>query len=198
MGDRTATIERKTAETEIKVVLNLDGDGTSRIDTGIGFFDHMLTQIARHGLVDLTVEAEGDLHIDPHHTVEDVGICIGQALAACLAKPEGIVRYGHGIVPMDEVLAEAVLDVSGRPFFVFDADLPRVTLGGYDVELTEEFMRALAINARVTLHLMLRRGGNSHHCVEGLFKAFARALRSAVTVDPRVKGVPSSKGMLQT
>lgn len=198
MANRTATITRKTAETEITLTLNLDGEGRSEIDTGIGFFDHMLTQIARHGLMDLTVEAEGDLHIDPHHTVEDIGICLGQAFAQCLADPTGIVRYGQGIVPMDEALAEAVLDVSGRPFLVFDADLPRVTLGAFDVELTEEFMRAFAMNARVTLHLMLRRGGNTHHCVEGLFKALARAMASAVRRDPRVKGIPSTKGMLQT
>lgn len=198
MATRTATVERTTAETAIKVTLNLDGEGRSEIDTGIGFFDHMLEQIARHGLLDLSIDAEGDLHIDPHHTVEDVGICLGQAFAKCLADPSGIVRYGHGIVPMDEVLAEAVVDVSGRPFLVFDADLPRVTLGVYDVELTEEFMRAFAMNARVTLHMMLRRGGNTHHCVEGMFKALARALGNAVRLDPRVKGVPSSKGMLET
>jgi imidazoleglycerol-phosphate dehydratase len=195
---REASITRSTRETEIEVSLKLDGAGNAEVSTGIGFFDHMLTHLARHGLFDLKVQAKGDLHIDPHHTVEDVGICLGKVFLEAVGTGEGISRYGHAVIPMDEALAEAAVDFSGRPFLVFDAELPKGRLGEFDVELTEEFMRAFAMNSRVTLHLVLRHGKNVHHCVEGLFKAYARALRAAVGQDPRVQGVPSTKGMLQT
>jgi len=195
---REAHIERETGETRVSVTANLDGSGQSTIETGIGFFDHMLTQIARHGLVDLKVQASGDLHVDPHHTVEDVGICLGKAVLEAVGEPVGLQRYGHSVVPMDEALAEAALDFSGRPVLVFQAALPGARVGEFDAELTEEFFQAVAVNSRTTLHLMLRHGKNTHHCVEALFKAYARALRQAVTTDPRVSGVPSSKGMLQT
>ena len=195
---RQASLSRETQETQIALCLNLDGEGRAELKTGVGFFDHMLTHIARHGLFDLSVQASGDLHIDAHHTVEDVGICLGKAFLEAVVTPEGIVRYGHAVAPMDEALAEAAVDISGRPFLVFDAQLPKGKLGDFDVELTEEFFRAFAMNSRVTLHLHLRRGSNTHHCIEGLFKAFARALRQAVARDPQVKGIPSTKGMLQT
>jgi imidazoleglycerol-phosphate dehydratase len=195
---RRAEIARETGETSIRVTLKLDGEGRAEVATGIGFFDHMLTHLARHSLMDLSVAAEGDLHIDGHHTVEDVGICLGKAFLQALGEPKGLVRYGHALVPMDEVLAEAAVDVSGRPYLVFRADLPKVRLGDFDAELTEEFFRAFAMNARLTLHLGLRHGSNVHHCIEGLFKAAARALGAAVALDPRVKGVPSTKGMLET
>ena len=195
---RQASLSRETQETQIALCLNLDGEGRAELKTGVGFFDHMLTHIARHGLFDLSVQASGDLHIDAHHTVEDVGICLGKAFLEAVGTPEGIVRYGHAVAPMDEALAEAAVDISGRPFLVFDAQLPKGKLGDFDVELTEEFFRAFAMNSRVTLHLHLRRGSNTHHCIEGLFKAFARALRQAVARDPQVKGIPSTKGMLQT
>jgi imidazoleglycerol-phosphate dehydratase len=195
---RTATLERNTNETKIKVSLNLDGTGKAEVSTGVGFFDHMLAQIARHGLFDLTVQADGDLHIDPHHTVEDVGICLGKVFLEALGEPVGITRYGHGIVPMDEALGEAAVDVSGRPYLVFNAEIPGERVGQFDTELTEEFFRAFAVNARITLHLSLRYGTNSHHAIEALFKAAARALRQAVSIDPRVQGVPSTKGMLET
>ncbi|MFA6245063.1 MAG: imidazoleglycerol-phosphate dehydratase HisB [Candidatus Hydrogenedentales bacterium] len=194
---RKAVVARETAETAIRIEVVLDGSGKSDIRTGIGFFDHMLTHIARHGLFDLTVEAKGDLHIDPHHTVEDVGICLGTAFLQALGDRKGIVRYGHAVVPMDEVLAEAAIDISGRPFFSYNADLQRTRLGEFDTELAEEFFRAFAVNCRVTLHVILRQDGNLHHCIEGMFKAFARALDAATRLDPRVSGVPSTKGMLQ-
>jgi len=195
---RTATLDRTTNETKISVSLNLDGTGRSDVSTGVGFFDHMLAQIARHGLFDLTVKADGDLHIDPHHTVEDVGICLGKVFLEALGEPVGITRYGHGIVPMDEALGEAAVDVSGRPYLVFNAEIPGERVGQFDTELTEEFFRAFAVNARITLHLSLRYGTNSHHAIEALFKAAARALRQAVAIDSRVQGVPSTKGMLET
>ncbi|MBX7256557.1 MAG: imidazoleglycerol-phosphate dehydratase HisB [Candidatus Hydrogenedentes bacterium] len=194
---RNAVITRETAETAIRIELNLDGSGRSNIKTGIGFFDHMLNHIARHGLFDLNVEAKGDLHIDPHHTVEDVGICLGMAFIQALGDRKGIVRYGHAVVPMDEVLAEVAVDISGRPYFSYKADLQRTRLGDFDTELAEEFFRAFAVNARVTLHVILRQEGNLHHCIEGMFKAFARALDAATCIDARVSGVPSTKGMLQ-
>lgn len=197
MDMRRAEIRRETAETRIHVQLNLDGEGKADVRTGIGFFDHMLTHLAKHSLMDITLQAEGDLHIDAHHTVEDVGICLGQAFAKALGQPVGIVRYGHAVVPMDEALAEAAVDISGRPFLVYRADLPRTMVGGFDAELTEEFLRALAVNSRMTLHVVLRYGHNAHHCIEGIFKAVARALGRAVSRDPRVQGVPSTKGMLQ-
>lgn len=195
---RTANIQRKTKETDIDLSVTLEGTGTADIDTGIGFFDHMLTHIARHGLFDLSVKARGDLHIDAHHTVEDVGICLGKAFLEAIGDGVGLTRYGHAVVPMDEALAEAAVDFSGRPFLVFDADMPEGRVGEFDVALAEEFMRAFAMNSRMTLHIVLRRGTNAHHCIEGIFKAVARALREAVQLDDRVQGVPSTKGMLET
>lgn len=195
---RRAELERSTNETRIRVALDLDGSGTSTINTGVGFFDHMLTHIARHGLFDLEVNAEGDLEIDGHHTVEDVGICLGKVFAKALGEPVGIRRYGHAVIPMDEALAEVSIDVSGRPFLAFNAALDKGRVGEFDAELTEEFFRAFAVNSRTTLHVVLRYGQNTHHCIEGIFKAFARALDDAVTRDPRVAGVPSTKGMLET
>lgn len=195
---RVARLNRSTNETQISVSINLDGTGKSQVATGVGFFDHMLDQIARHGLFDIEIEAKGDLHIDSHHTVEDVGIALGKAFVEALGEPRGITRYGHAVVPMDESLADATVDVSGRPFLVFNASIPGDRVGQFDTELTEEFFRAFAMNARVTLHLNLRYGSNAHHAIEGLFKATARALRQAVTIDPRVQGVPSTKGMLET
>lgn len=195
---RIGKIERKTNETDISLELNLDGEGRCDVQTGVGFFDHMLHQIARHGVMDLKVAAQGDLHIDAHHTVEDVGICLGYAFREALGTPAGIQRYGFASVPMDEALGEASIDISGRPFLVFNAAIPGERVGQFDTELTEEFFRAFAMNARLTLHLNLRYGSNSHHCIEALFKAAARALRQAVSNDPRVPGVPSSKGALDT
>lgn len=198
MTVRTASIKRKTKETDISVSVNLDGEGVAEIDTGVGFFDHMLTHLARHGLFDIKVTAKGDLHIDPHHTVEDIGICLGKAFLKALGEPVGLVRFGHAVVPMDEALAEVSLDFSGRPYLVFKAELPKGKLGDFDIELAEEFMQAFAVQARITLHIVLRYGKNTHHCIEGVFKAFARALHQALRIDPRVSGVPSTKGMLET
>lgn len=195
---RKAELQRNTNETKIRVAVNLDGEGRAEVKTGVGFFDHMLTHLARHGQFDITVEADGDLHIDAHHTVEDVGICLGQAFLQAVGDPKGLTRYGHAVVPMDEALAEAAVDFSGRPYLVYQAELPPVMLGDFDAELAEEFLRAFAVNSRMTVHVVLRYGKNTHHCVEGMFKAFARALGEALRVDPRVKGVPSTKGMLQS
>jgi imidazoleglycerol-phosphate dehydratase len=195
---RTANISRETKETRISVSVNLDGAGTGTIGTGVGFFDHMLDHVARHGLFDLEVKAEGDLHIDPHHTVEDVGICLGRVFLEAVGEPKGLTRYGHAVVPMDEALAEVTVDFSGRPFLVFSADLPKARLGEFDAELAEEFLRAFAVQSRMTVHVDLRYGKNLHHCIEAIFKALGRALRQAVTLDPRVQSVPSTKGMLET
>lgn len=196
---RQAQVNRKTNETDIALRVDLDGKGDARIDTGIGFFDHMLNHIARHGLFDLDIKATGDLHIDPHHTVEDVGICLGKAVLEAVGLPRGIRRYGHAVIPMDEALAEVAVDFSGRPFLVFNADLPKGALGGFDVELAEEFMQAFAVNSRITLHVNLRYGKNTHHCIEGIFKALAQALRRALETDPRNSEViPSTKGMLES
>lgn len=194
---RTAEISRETKETTIRVALNLDGTGEANVATGVGFFDHMLTHLAQHGAFDLEVAATGDLHIDAHHTVEDIGICLGQAFSQALGAGAGIQRFGHAALPMDEALAEASVDVSGRPYLVYRAQLPKTSLGEFDVELAEEFFRAFVMNSRTTLHIGLRYGTNVHHCVEIIFKAVARALRAAVAPDPRVEGVPSTKGMLQ-
>ena len=194
---RTAEISRETKETQIKLTVAVDGTGSIEAKTGIGFFDHMLTHIAKHGLFDLVVDAKGDLEIDAHHTVEDVGICLGKAFAQALGEMKGIARFGHAVVPMDEALAEVAVDFSGRPFLVFEAELPRGKVGDFDSELTEEFFRAFAVNSRTTLHILLRYGSNLHHCIEGIFKAFARALDRATQLDPRVTGVPSTKGMLE-
>ena len=194
---RTADISRDTAETQIKLSINIDGAGAIDASTGIGFFDHMLTHIAKHGLFDLKVNAKGDLEIDAHHTVEDVGICLGKAVAQALGDMKGIVRFGHAVIPMDETLAEVAIDFSGRPFLAFQADIPRGKVGEFDTELAEEFFRAFAVNSRTTLHVILRYGSNLHHCIEGIFKAFARALDRATQLDSRVTGVPSTKGMLE-
>ncbi|HPO15497.1 MAG TPA: imidazoleglycerol-phosphate dehydratase HisB [Candidatus Hydrogenedentes bacterium] len=198
MPVRKAKINRKTKETQIAVSIALDGKGLAEVNTGIGFFDHMLTLLAKHGKMNLMIAAKGDLHVDPHHTVEDVGICLGKALLDTVADVKGMTRYGHAVIPMDEALAEAAVDISGRPFLSFNAELPRGRVGEFDIELVEEFLRAVAVNARMTVHIVLRYGKNTHHCIEAIFKAFARALGEAVQKDPRVKDVPSTKGMLET
>ena len=193
---RTASIERKTRETLVKVKLNLDGEGTSETNTGIGFLDHMLDQLAFHGLMDLAVSCEGDLHIDSHHTTEDIGIALGQALKEALGEKKGIRRYGHAYIPMDEALLRAVLDCSGRPDFVFNGEFGRYNLGDLDTQMIPHFFKSLAFNFGLTLHLSILYGSNDHHKCEGLFKAFARALSEAVTLDPRRMVVSSTKGTL--
>jgi imidazoleglycerol-phosphate dehydratase len=192
---RTATRERSTAETEIRLELDLDG-GESQAQTGVGFLDHMLDLLARHGRLGLLVQASGDLDTGAHHTVEDVGIVLGQALDDALGNRAGIRRYGSALVPMDEALAECAIDISGRPLCVFDAELPAASIAGFDTELAEEFFRAVANSARLTLHVSVRYGTNVHHMIEACFKAFARALRVAVSIDPDETGVPSTKGTL--
>lgn len=194
---RIATIERKTRETAIRVELNLDGRGDNAIDTGVPFFDHMLTQIARHGFFDLKIEARGDLEIDAHHTVEDTGICLGEAFRKALGDKVGIRRYGRGTMPMHEALAAAVIDFSGRPFLVFNVALPKAQVGNFEVELVEEFFTAFCNHAGANLHVNLAYGDNLHHIVEAVFKAFARALDEACEVDSRIEGVRSSKGTLE-
>jgi len=193
---RRATIKRKTAETDIQLALDLDGRGESDIATGVGFLDHMLTLFAKHSLIDLTVKARGDLHIDQHHTVEDVGICLGQALDEALGDKAGIRRYGDATLPMDETLVTVALDLSGRPFFVWKVEFPTEKIGHFDSQLVEEFWHAVSVRARMNLHILLHHGRNSHHIAEGTFKAAARALGTAVAIDTRVKGVPSTKGKL--
>lgn len=194
---RTADVIRNTNETQIRVSLDLDGSGTARLSTGIGFFDHMLDQIARHGLIDLTVEAKGDLHIDGHHTVEDVGITLGQAFARALGDKKGVRRYGHAYVPLDEALSRVVIDLSGRPGLIWQVPFTRAAIGSFDVELAHEFFQGFVNHAGVTLHIDNLRGENSHHQCETVFKAFARALRMAIEADPRTAGVvPSTKGSL--
>lgn len=193
---RRAEIERKTAETQISIKLNLDGEGTCDIATGIGFLDHMLTLLAKHSFMDLTVKAKGDLEVDSHHTVEDIGIVLGEALREALGDKAGIHRYGNCIIPMDETLAQVCLDFSGRPFLAFGAEIPKIQLGNYDTEMTEEFFRAVAMHCGLTLHIRVLYGSNVHHIIEAIFKAFARAVAEAAAVDPRVKGVMSSKGVL--
>jgi imidazoleglycerol-phosphate dehydratase len=194
---RIGEIRRTTKETDLQVTVDLDGRGTAAVHTGIGFFDHMLEALARHGLLDLTIEARGDLHVDGHHTVEDTGIALGQALARALGDRAGIRRYGDALVPLDEALVRAVIDVSGRPHLTYQIDIPKwQMLGDYDVFLTPEFFRAVVLNAGLTVHMDLIRGDNPHHIVEAAFKAFARALDGATTIDPRVVGVPSTKGAL--
>jgi imidazoleglycerol-phosphate dehydratase len=194
---RTAAISRATKETTIRLRLDLDGSGRATVATGIGFFDHMLEAFARHGLFDLDVECKGDLHVDGHHTVEDVGIALGQAIAQALGNRAGIRRYADATVPLDDALVRAVVDVSGRPYLSYHVEIPKwQMLGDYDVFLTPEFVRGLVLNAGLTVHVDLLRGENPHHIVEALFKALARALEGAVRVDPRVTGVPSTKGVL--
>jgi imidazoleglycerol-phosphate dehydratase len=193
---RTATVRRETRETRIELSLDLDGTGRAEVATGVGFFDHMLTLLARHGLIDLTVRAEGDLHVDAHHTVEDVGICLGRALAQALGDKAGIRRYGSATLPMDEALVTAAVDLSGRPFLVWKADVPTELLGTFSSQLAEEFWRAVSSAGAFGLHVVLHHGRNTHHIVEGIFKACARALRQAVEPDPRMTGIPSTKGVL--
>jgi len=193
---RTATITRKTAETDIKLALNLDGSGQADVSSGVGFFDHMLTHIAKHGLFDLTVSCRGDTHIDAHHTVEDVGICFGKALAQALGDKAGIRRFGDCTLPMDETLATAAVDLSGRPYLVWRAQVPIESLGTFSSQLAEEFWRAVSSAGLLTLHVVLHHGRNTHHIVEAIFKAAARALRAAVEADPRATGIPSTKGVL--
>ncbi len=195
--ERTASRERRTGETTVRVALDLDGTGASRIRTGIGFLDHMLTALSRHSMIDMTVEADGDLHVDFHHTTEDVGIVIGQCLLEALGDRRGIRRYGHAAIPMDEALGIAAIDLSGRPFLVFDVRFEHDKVGGMDTELFAEFFRALATEARMALHLVAPAGRNDHHVAEACFKATARALRDAVEPDRRAAGVvPSTKGSL--
>jgi imidazoleglycerol-phosphate dehydratase len=194
--ERKATIERSTKETTIRLSLNLDGKGDYTIETGIGFFDHMLSHLAKHALMDLEIKAQGDLQVDGHHTVEDVGIVLGTALRDALGERSGITRYGSEIVPMDEALVLVALDLSGRPYLGFDGDLGPGKLGDFDLELAVEFFRAVAVQAGMNIHIRLLAGENRHHCLEAIFKAFGRSLRRAVAIDPRVQGIPSTKGIL--
>jgi imidazoleglycerol-phosphate dehydratase len=193
---RTAKIQRKTNETEISLALNLDGEGKAKIATGVGFFDHMLELLARHAAIDLEISAKGDLQVDQHHTVEDVGICFGQAIKQALGDKAGIRRYGHFTLPMEETLLTTAVDLSGRYFMVFGARFPTAKIGDFDSELVEDFWQATAANALCNLHVVLHHGRNSHHISEAIFKSLARSLRMAVEVDPRTKGVPSTKGTL--
>ena len=197
MTERRSEIKRETLETRIAVQLNLDGEGRCTLETGVPFLEHMLEQVARHGLFDLAVSAKGDLHIDAHHTVEDIGIALGQAFAAALGDKKGIRRYGHAYVPLDEALSRVVIDFSGRPGLEYHVEFPRERIGDFDVELFREFFQGFANHAPATLHLDCLRGRNAHHIAETLFKAFGRALRLAVEFDPRMLGVvPSTKGSL--
>lgn len=194
---RSASVERNTLETQITVAVNLDGSGECRLDTGIPFLEHMLDQVARHGLIDLDIVAKGDLHIDAHHTVEDIGITLGQAVAKAVGDKKGINRYGHAYVPLDEALSRVVVDFSGRPGLEFHVDFTRAAVGGFDVDLFLEFFQGFVNHAAVTLHVDNLRGHNSHHQAETVFKAFGRALRMALTADPRAAGTtPSTKGVL--
>jgi imidazoleglycerol-phosphate dehydratase len=193
---RAASVERSTKETQIKLELELDGAGRAEISTGVGFFDHMLDLLARHARLNLSVRANGDLETGAHHTTEDVGIVLGQALDRALGDRSGIARYGDAMVPMDEALGTCAIDVSGRPYCAFEADLPSTTIAGFETELTEEFFRAVANNAKLTIHIRALEGSNAHHKIEACFKAFARALREAVAVDASETGVPSTKGIL--
>ena len=194
--DRTAEITRDTNETKIRVALNLDGSGKADAVTGVGFFDHMLDLLGRHGLFDLVVKADGDLHVDPHHTVEDVGLVIGQCLEKAIGDKRGIHRYGWAIVPMDETLAQVAIDLSGRPAFVFNVKFTGPLIGLFPVELVEEFFKSIANAAKANLHVNVPYGTNNHHIAEAIFKATAKALRQAVSLDPRDSGVPSTKGSL--
>lgn len=194
--ERKSQISRKTGETDITLSINLDGTGKSKINTGVGFLDHMLDLFTRHGLFDMEVKAQGDLHVDAHHTVEDVGIVLGQAVKEALGDKKSIKRYGSTFVPMDESLALVAMDLSGRPFLVFDAELPAQKLGNMETELVEEFFRAVAFNAGMNLHIKVFYGSNTHHIIEAIFKAFGRALDQAVLIDDRIEGVMSTKGTL--
>lgn len=197
MAERKARVERNTLETQITVDINLDGTGAARFDTGVPFLEHMMDQIARHGLVDLDIQARGDLQIDTHHTVEDVGITLGQAFKQAIGDKKGVRRYGHAYVPLDEALSRVVIDLSGRPGLIMNVDYTRASVGGFDVDLFEEFFRGFINHAMVTLHIDTLRGKNTHHQIETVFKAFGRALRMAVEYDPRMADVmPSTKGSL--
>lgn len=197
MADRTATVKRDTLETQIGVSLNLDGTGQSEFNTGVSFLEHMLDQVARHGMLDLRVQAEGDLHIDAHHTVEDVGITMGQAFAEAVGDKKGIRRYGHAYVPLDEALSRVVIDFSGRPGLQYGVEFPRARIGDFDVDLFAEFFQGFVNHAKVTLHIDVIRGDNAHHIAETVFKAFGRAVRMALEFDPRMEGImPSTKGSL--
>lgn len=193
---RTASIRRTTGETDVEARIDLDGAGVAEAVTGIGFFDHMLVLLARHSLIDMSVSARGDLETGSHHTVEDTGITLGQALDTALGDRSGIERYGSALVPMDEVLVQVAIDLSGRPFVSFDADLPSMVIGGFETDLVVEFLRGFSNAARMTLHVDVLKPGGPHHVIEGCFKGLARALRGAVAPNPRVTGVPSSKGTL--
>jgi imidazoleglycerol-phosphate dehydratase len=194
---RSGSISRKTHETQIEVSIDLDGKGTSKLNTGIGFLDHMLDQIARHGMIDLTVEAKGDLHIDAHHTVEDIGIVMGQAFNKAIGDKKGIKRYGHAYVPLDEALSRIVLDISGRPGLEFNVEFKRAAIGEFDVDLVHEFFQGFVNHANITMHIDNLKGDNSHHQAETIFKAFGRALRMAIDIDPNLLGItPSTKGSL--
>jgi imidazoleglycerol-phosphate dehydratase len=193
---RIAEISRGTAETRVDLTLDLDGAGEGSRETGVGYFDHLLDALAKHGRLDLDVRAEGDLETGPHHTVEDTGLALGQAIDAALGDRAGIRRFGQATVPMDEALASCAIDVSGRPYTAFEADLPETIVGDFDTDLAEEFFRAMANSAKLTLHLRVEAGTNAHHMVEAAFKAFARALREAVDIDPAETGIPSTKGLL--
>ncbi|HEY3433169.1 MAG TPA: imidazoleglycerol-phosphate dehydratase HisB [Rhodocyclaceae bacterium] len=193
---RQAEISRNTLETQVSVRLNLDGTGKSNLATGVGFLDHMLDQIARHGMIDLEVKAHGDLHIDAHHTVEDIGITVGQALAKAVGDKKGLLRYGHAYVPLDEALTRVVIDLSGRPGLAFNVPFTRATIGDFDVDLVREFFQGLVNHAAITVHIDNLKGENSHHQAETVFKAFGRALRMAAEADPRSSGIPSTKGTL--
>lgn len=197
MAERTALVERNTLETQIRVQINLDGSGVGRFATGVPFFEHMLDQVARHGLIDLDIEARGDLHIDAHHTVEDVGIALGTAFEQAVGDKKGLHRYGHAYVPLDEALARVVVDFSGRPGVFYDVKFPRDRIGDFDVDLFLEFFRGFANHAKVTLHIDSLKGVNAHHVAETIFKAFGRALRMALERDARMSGImPSTKGVL--
>ena len=193
---RNTNVQRATSETDIRLSLNLDGSGVSQVESGIGFFDHMLTAFTQHGQFDLDVKCRGDLEVDAHHTVEDIGICLGQAFDETLGDKSGITRFGNAVVPMDEALARAIVDLSGRPYLVYEAELEEATVGTFPTELGAEFFRSLADHGRFNLHIDLLRGSNAHHCLEAIFKAVARALRQAVAMDAGLKGIPSTKGVL--
>lgn len=195
-SNRTAELSRQTKETKVSLSLNLDGAGNAEIETGVGFFNHMLDLLSRHSLIDLNIRADGDLDVDSHHTVEDVGIVLGQALEKALADKRGIYRYGWAIVPMDESLAQVAIDLSGRPAFVFEVKFKGNRIGDFDVELVPEFFKALANSAKMNLHIAVPYGSNNHHIAEAIFKATAKAIRQAVSFDPRNPGVPSTKGSL--
>ena len=196
MANRTAKIERKTKETQIELELNLDGEGRYEIGTGNGFFDHMLSHLARHGLMDLILKAQGDLHVDAHHTVEDVAICLGQALDQALADKKGITRFGWAAVPMEDSLAQVAIDISGRPGLAYNVEFNAEKIGDFDVELVAEFLRSFSNNAKLNLHVIVPYGTNNHHIAEAIFKALGRSLSQAVGRDTRVKDVPSTKGVL--